>query len=67
MTREETKAAADASWGQDKEPRQTRMILVTLKNPVRLPVSLIDAIRLGGIEKIAALDEAISCTEIGHI
>jgi hypothetical protein len=86
VTREETKAAADASWGVDlcpvcgrtirnhpgctpctPEPRQTRLILVTLKKPVKLPVCLLDAIRLGGIEKISALDEAITCTEIGSV
>ncbi len=50
-----------------KKPRETRLILITLKNPVPLPVCLLDAIRLGRIEKISALDDAIVCTEIGHI
>lgn len=67
MTREEIKAAADASWGVDgtqpavpspgREPgeTETRLLLVTLKRPVKLPICFLDAIREGGIEKIAAL------------
>lgn len=46
------------------EPRQTRMILVTLKRPVRLPICFLDAVREGGIEKISAFDEALQ-TQLG--
>lgn len=40
-------------------PQQTRMILVRLKRPVRLPTSLLDAIREGGIEKVSAFEEDV--------
>jgi hypothetical protein len=61
------KEVADRSWGQDGKPPavqdaapksgKTKMLLVILKQPVSLPVSFIDAIQQGGIEKVSALEE----------
>ncbi len=56
-TDHERKGTAEVT--SPREPTQTRMLLVVLKKPVRLPICFLDAIKEGGIEKISAFDEAV--------